>query len=478
MRAVLQPRRRRVGQRGAQAAPAGPAPAPGPPRASAEQRRQRPVQRRRGRRAGGQPVAQRAEVARPAAAERQPAERARHVGRARAAPRAGGSPRRGLASSHDQPSWRAGDRGRIGQRRGQPAPPAAARPAAVRVRCTAASSVWAVPPSRARAISRLARVAASSSSRPASPERRRARQPRQLAGLGRAHVVERQHGGHRLGIGEAAERLEAGGAERLGQPAAGHQRRRRRGVGAAAGLPLAQRQRRPGRGSPAGSSRPSSAGSPPAADRLRSRTGRWRHRARRAPTSSPAAAASASSRLGRPGSSSASSVSVPGVIRRTTSRRIGAFAGARLRVLHLLGDRDAEAAADQAGEVGLGGMHRHAAHRDRLAGMLAALGQRDVERGGGGLGVGEEQLVEIAHAEEHAARPDAPPWRRTIAPWRAWRPRRQGRRRQRLAAAGLQRWRGWSGHASAASEPRRSDRGAACTRAPRAAASAGARLAQ
>ena len=33
--------------------------------------------------------------------------------------------------------------------------------------------------------------------------------------------------------------------------------------------------------------------------------------------------------------------------------------------------------------------------------MLAALGQRDVECGGGGLGVVEEQFVEIAHAKEH-----------------------------------------------------------------------------
>ena len=32
--------------------------------------------------------------------------------------------------------------------------------------------------------------------------------------------------------------------------------------------------------------------------------------------------------------------------------------------------------------------------------MLAAVGQNDVERGGGGFGVGEKQFVEIAHAEE------------------------------------------------------------------------------
>ena len=76
------------------------------------------------------------------------------------------------------------------------------------------------------------------------------------------------------------------------------------------------------------------------------------------------------------------------------------LAGAGLGVFHLLGDGDAEAAADQPGEVGLGRVHRDAAHRDGCALVLAAPGQRDVERGGGRLGVGEEQLVEVAHAQE------------------------------------------------------------------------------
>jgi hypothetical protein len=67
----------------------------------------------------------------------------------------------------------------------------------------------------------------------------------------------------------------------------------------------------------------------------------------------------------------------------------------------LLCHGDAEAAADQAGEIGFGGMIRHAAHRDRRAGMLAAMGQRDVEGGGGSFRIGEEQFVEVAHAEEH-----------------------------------------------------------------------------
>ena len=70
------------------------------------------------------------------------------------------------------------------------------------------------------------------------------------------------------------------------------------------------------------------------------------------------------------------------------------------RVLHLLGDGDAEALADQRQQIAFGGMDRHAAHRDRLAQMGAALGQCDVQRGGRGHGVVEEHLVEIAHPVE------------------------------------------------------------------------------
>lgn len=48
-------------------------------------------------------------------------------------------------------------------------------------------------------------------------------------------------------------------------------------------------------------------------------------------------------------------------------------------------------------------MHRHAAHRDRLAIMFAALGQRDIQRPGGFGGILEEQFVEIPHAIEQQA---------------------------------------------------------------------------
>jgi len=69
-------------------------------------------------------------------------------------------------------------------------------------------------------------------------------------------------------------------------------------------------------------------------------------------------------------------------------------------VFHLLDDGDAEAAADEAGEIHFRLRHRHAAHRHRLALMLAARRERDIQRSGRRLGVGKKQLVEIPHAEE------------------------------------------------------------------------------
>ena len=97
---------------------------------------------------------------------------------------------------------------------------------------------------------------------------------------------------------------------------------------------------------------------------------------------------------------------VPGVTRRTTSRRTTDF-GAALpglgRVLDLLADRDAVAGRDQPLQIVVGALDRHAAHRDVLALMLAALGQHDAERARGDLGVAEEQFVEIAHPVEQQA---------------------------------------------------------------------------
>ncbi len=77
-------------------------------------------------------------------------------------------------------------------------------------------------------------------------------------------------------------------------------------------------------------------------------------------------------------------------------RFAAAFAGVR-RVLDLFADGDAMAEADQPVEIILRALDRHAAHRNIVAQMFAALGQHDAERLGGDLGVREEQFVEIAH---------------------------------------------------------------------------------
>jgi hypothetical protein len=61
------------------------------------------------------------------------------------------------------------------------------------------------------------------------------------------------------------------------------------------------------------------------------------------------------------------------------------------------------AEGDQAVEVVVGALDRHAAHRDLAARMLAALGQDDAQRPGGDLGILEEQLVEVAHPVEEQA---------------------------------------------------------------------------
>ena len=69
-------------------------------------------------------------------------------------------------------------------------------------------------------------------------------------------------------------------------------------------------------------------------------------------------------------------------------------------VFGLFADRDTEALADQARQIGLGGMHRHAAHRNVLTRVMAALGQGDVQRRRRRDRVVEEQFVEIAHPVE------------------------------------------------------------------------------
>ncbi len=73
----------------------------------------------------------------------------------------------------------------------------------------------------------------------------------------------------------------------------------------------------------------------------------------------------------------------------------------RARVLDLLADRDAMAVLGEHGEVLVGGVYRHAAHRHRVGLVLVARRQRDVEQRRGDLRVAQEHLVEIAHPVEH-----------------------------------------------------------------------------
>jgi hypothetical protein len=70
-------------------------------------------------------------------------------------------------------------------------------------------------------------------------------------------------------------------------------------------------------------------------------------------------------------------------------------------VAHLLRDRHRLAELDQTRQVGLYRVRGHASHHHRLAGALAARGQRDVEQAVGLARVVVEQLVEVAHAVEH-----------------------------------------------------------------------------
>jgi len=55
---------------------------------------------------------------------------------------------------------------------------------------------------------------------------------------------------------------------------------------------------------------------------------------------------------------------------------------------------------DQALQVIVGRVHRHATHGNVIFQMFAALGQGDVERAGGNFGILEKQFVEIAHPVE------------------------------------------------------------------------------
>ena len=58
---------------------------------------------------------------------------------------------------------------------------------------------------------------------------------------------------------------------------------------------------------------------------------------------------------------------------------------------------------DQPLEVFVGAMHRHAAHGDVAAEVLAALGEHNAEGARRDFGIFEEELIEIAHPVEQQA---------------------------------------------------------------------------
>ena len=76
----------------------------------------------------------------------------------------------------------------------------------------------------------------------------------------------------------------------------------------------------------------------------------------------------------------------------------GALGGGR--VANLFADGHRFAGFDEASDVLVRRMKRHARHADGFAIGLAAAGQRDVEQPGGLDGIIEKQLVEVAHPVE------------------------------------------------------------------------------
>ncbi|GBE44066.1 hypothetical protein BMS3Bbin10_02151 [bacterium BMS3Bbin10] len=73
------------------------------------------------------------------------------------------------------------------------------------------------------------------------------------------------------------------------------------------------------------------------------------------------------------------------------------------RVFHLLADGDPVLRLDEFLQIFIRRPHRHPAHGDVFAQMLAALGQRDAEGPRGLLRIAEKQLVEITHPVEQQA---------------------------------------------------------------------------
>ncbi len=389
---VLDPRRRRFGQRGGEpGAQAGRGGERLP--CGGEQGRRVGAEGRCGRLRRGERVAHRGEVARQAAPEREPAERAGEVG--------GGAQRgtqrsRRLRLCHEERPriLPRRDRDRIGERRRNPG---AEQPRAgggqrtlhrgeQRVRGAAVAGAGEFEARPRRRVERH---------RAGLALWRRARQARQPSGLRRPHRIEGEAGRHRLGVGEGAERIEAGRPERLRDRAARGERR--------FGGRLGRAPRRPVGKVEVGGCHDLRRIEPAEQRREVAR----RHRRG---LEQPGRDVEPGRPQGRAGDGQRQQQVRPhGIQQRVLDQRprrhqsddLAADRRAALpRRLHLLDDRDAVAAPDQAGEIEFRGRNRHAAHRDRRPVMGAAGGQRDVEAGRRRLCVVEEQLVEIAHAEE------------------------------------------------------------------------------
>ena len=72
-------------------------------------------------------------------------------------------------------------------------------------------------------------------------------------------------------------------------------------------------------------------------------------------------------------------------------------------IFHLLADGNLDSLADQPRQIAFMTMHRHAAHGNVIATMLAPLGQGDVQGLGGAHRVVEEHLVKITHPVKQQA---------------------------------------------------------------------------
>ena len=84
----------------------------------------------------------------------------------------------------------------------------------------------------------------------------------------------------------------------------------------------------------------------------------------------------------------------------TPDHRFGAALLGLGGIFHLFADRDLEPGPDQPRQIAVDRMDRHPGHGDVTALMLAAPRQGDAQYPGGRLGILEEQLVEVTHAEK------------------------------------------------------------------------------